>query len=229
MEAPSRRERGFSVIHALGLLVFGGIVALLIFGETDSQKRERLNPVATRSLSNGDKFITGPALASGKRTSSLAEDSTMLDEIEMRLSENEKSLKTHYGSAGQLEQTQRDILKLAILKVDYLDNGKNEKEKALGKRALAVGKKVETQARQIYVSTLEEAFIKKGIDTRVTALGSDRNQMRISYALMSRPLVYKFQNELNLDEKAKSFGFKKLVYTNGLDGELGETWTIDIK
>lgn len=94
---------------------------------------------------------------------------------------------------------------------------------------LAVGKKVETQARQIYVSTLEEAFIKKGIDTRVTALGSDRNQMRISYALMSRPLVYKFQNELNLDEKAKSFGFKKLVYTNGLDGELGETWTIDIK
>jgi len=36
-----QKSKGLSAIHVLGILVFGGIAALLIFGETDSQKRAK--------------------------------------------------------------------------------------------------------------------------------------------------------------------------------------------
>jgi len=34
-------------------------------------------------------------------------------------------------------------------------------------------------------------------------------------------LVYKFQNEMKLDDQARTFGFKKIIYTDGYDS----TWT----
>jgi hypothetical protein len=46
---------------------------------------------------------------------------------------------------------------------------------------------------------------------------------------MSQPLVYKFQNEIKVNEQASKLGFTKLVYTNGFESELGNTWTIDLK
>lgn len=45
---------------------------------------------------------------------------------------------------------------------------------------------------------------------------------------MSQPLVYKFQNEIKLDEQAEKLGFTKLVYTNGFESALGQTWTVDL-
>lgn len=36
------KSKGLSAIHILGILVFGGIAAILIFGESDSKKRDRL-------------------------------------------------------------------------------------------------------------------------------------------------------------------------------------------
>lgn len=38
----AKKIRGLSAIHMLGLLALGGIAALLIFGESDNQKRERM-------------------------------------------------------------------------------------------------------------------------------------------------------------------------------------------
>jgi hypothetical protein len=57
---PQRRERGLTIIHVLGLVVLASIVSLLIFGETDNQKRERQKPAAASPAQSDDKFITGP-------------------------------------------------------------------------------------------------------------------------------------------------------------------------
>lgn len=116
-----------------------------------------------------------------------------------------------------------------MLKVDYLDGGVTPEEKALGRKAAALGPKVETQARQIYASSLEETFVKSNIDAKVRTQGVDKKLLRVTYVLMSQPLVYRFQNELKLDEQARTFGFDRLVYSNGFESDLGKTWTVKLK
>jgi hypothetical protein len=64
---------------------------------------------------------------------------------------------------------------------------------------------------------------------RVKAIGGGNKTLRLTYALMSKPLVYKFQNEIKLDEQARDAGFSKLVFTKGFDSSLGQTWTINLK
>jgi hypothetical protein len=78
------------------------------------------------------------------------------------------------------------------------------------------------QVRSLYASSLEQQFVKRGFDIEVSAKGTD---LRLKYALMSKPLVYKFANEWNLADMAANYGFTRLVYTNGFASSLGETWT----
>lgn len=65
--------RGLSAIHVLGILVVGSIVALLMFGETDSQKRERLGGAVQTETKSEDKLITGTSYVelSGKHKKEL--------------------------------------------------------------------------------------------------------------------------------------------------------------
>lgn len=186
------------------------------------------NPPSTPSPTAPNKAAVPPA-PPAKKALPIAEDTAAVAEIEGRLRANEKSLRRYYGTADQLTQSQKDLLQLVMLKVDYLDSGTSAEEKTLGKKASALGKSVEMQSRQIYASIIEEAFMKSGFDVKVSVLGANKDQMRVVYALMSQPLVYKFQNEIKLAEKAQSFGFRKLVYSNGFQSDLGETWTVDLK
>jgi hypothetical protein len=115
-----------------------------------------------------------------------------------------------------------------VAKVTYGENGKSKEEKALGQKAAALIPQVSQQAREMYASSLEEIFVKNGMDVQVSARGNSKKQLRISYALMSQPLVYKFQNDIKVSEQAAPLGFTKLVYTNGFESSLGKTWTIDL-
>lgn len=149
--------------------------------------------------------------------------------IEGRLKENAKSLKRYYGTTDQLGQATKDALHLIMMKVEYQNQGKSKEEKALGQKVAALLPLVSEQVREIYASSVEENFMKNGLDMKVRALGKEKKQLRITYALMSQPLVYKFQNEIKVNEQASKLGFTKLVYTNGFESELGNTWTIDLK
>ncbi|APP86436.1 hypothetical protein BI317_22170 [Xanthomonas hortorum pv. gardneri] len=62
------------------------------------------------------------------------------------------------------------------------------------------------------------------MDVKVTASGAKKDQLRLRYVLMSQPLVYKFQNEMKINDQARVFGFKKIIYSDGYD----ETWTVDL-
>ncbi|MDO8267701.1 MAG: hypothetical protein Q7T32_07690 [Moraxellaceae bacterium] len=185
---------------------------------------------ATKPMEKDKLPVTTPAAPAKKPNpvDMLAKDSAVLARIETRLKENEKSLKGFYGTASQLEQASKDGIQLIMMKVDYLDNGKSKEEKAFGKKASTLLSKVSAQRRQIYASTIEESFVKNGLDIKVTTTGTEKNRLKISYVLMSKPMVYKFQNEIKIQEQATKLGFSRITYTNGFDSDLGETWTVDL-
>ena len=157
-----------------------------------------------------------------------AESKKALDQIETRFKENAARLKKYYATADQLRQGTDDLIHLAVVE-GYYANSKSKDEKALSQRSSRLTARVSQQQRELYASTVEEVLVKNGMDARVSATGSDKTQLRLKYALMSQPLVYKFQNEIGIDEQARFFGFKKIIYTNGFDSSLGETWTVALK
>lgn len=153
----------------------------------------------------------------------LAESKRTVDGIESRIKENAEKLKKYYGTVDQLKEATADLIKLAVVKGLYEESSVKE-EKSLSGRADSLIAKVAQQQRAIYASTAEEIFVKNGMDVEVSASGSKKDQLRLKYVLMSQPLVYKFQNEMKINEQARVFGFKKIIYTDGYD----ETWTVDL-
>jgi hypothetical protein len=150
-----------------------------------------------------------------------AESKKVVDEVEARFKKNAENLKKYYGTADEVKQATADVIKLAVVKGLYGKSSAAE-EKNLAVRAEAVAEKVILQQRAIYASAMEEVFVKSGMDVKVSAIGAKKDQLKLSYVLMSRPLVYKFQNEMKINEQAKAVGFKKIIYTDGYD----ETWTM---
>ncbi|MFT3800803.1 MAG: hypothetical protein QM766_06230 [Burkholderiaceae bacterium] len=157
----------------------------------------------------------------------LAEQTKTVTEIERRLKDNTERLKKYYASADQVKQASTDIIRLALIKGTYADS-KESDQKALGRRAARLLLQVEQQARMLYASSLEEVFVKSGMDAQVSATGKDKRRLRISYALMSQPLFYKFQNEIKIGRQAAPLGFTQIVHTNGFESSLGKTWTVDL-
>lgn len=157
----------------------------------------------------------------------LVEDARVLEEIEERFNDNKESLKKYYSTAENIKRAQSDIILLSVLKNAY-EKGDSQQARTVGRKAATLLSEVQQQRRVMYASLLEEVFIKQGMDAQVTATGKNKEQLRISYALMSRPLMYKLENSSNIKEQAGALGFSKLIYTNGFESQLGRTWTIDL-
>lgn len=153
----------------------------------------------------------------------LAESKATLSEIELRLKGNDEKLRKYYGTVDQVKEATADLLKLAFIQAMY-EKSKAKEGKSLSNRAASLSTRVSQQQRVIYASSAEQIFVKNGMDVKVSARGAKKDQLRLSYALMSKPLVYQFQNEMKLDEQARLFSFKKIIYTDDYDS----TWTVDL-
>ena len=183
-------------------------------------------PSASTSATNPSSNAAPPAPvapAEPDPAALLAQSKTTVDEIESRIKENAERLKKYYGTADQVKEATADLIKLAVVKGLYGES-KVKEEKSLSSRADSLITKVSQQQRALYASTAEEIFIKNGMDVKVTASGAKKDQLRLKYVLMSQPLVYKFQNEMKINDQARVFGFKKIIYSDGYD----ETWTVDL-
>jgi hypothetical protein len=161
-------------------------------------------------------------------TDKISSDSMAVKQIAQRIKDKKELLKKYYATSEHVNEAATDALFLAATKASYSKGTTNE-EKDLYQLAFKLLPQAQQQVRELYASSLEEVFVKNGMDIKVRATGRDKNKLRIVYALMSQPLVYKFQNEVKLDEQAKNFGFSKLIYINGFESSLGETWTVDLK
>jgi hypothetical protein len=163
-----------------------------------------------------------------ERHNRLQIDKNAIELIEARIAENNKYLKKYYATSEQLDQCAKDILHSAALKVLYENQDQNSQERELSNRALATIGKVEPHCRKLYASKMEAGYMKLGFDISFETSGSQDRTLTVQYALMSRPIIYKFQSEMELDATAKKIGFNKIIYSNGFQGDLGKIWTIDI-
>lgn len=218
--AKPKKTSGCAVV-LLGFLLL--IIFLAVVGQC-------AGPSGTPSTNTATGAGTSqPAATPAKKDPAveLAEYKQIVTDAEKRVGENAERLKKYYASPDQVKQATADIIQVALIKGLY-DESKNADEKALSQRAAKLLPRVEQQARELYASSLAEIFVKNGMDVEVRATGKEKRQLRISYALMSQPLVYKFQNEIKIGEQAVPLGFKKLIYTNGFESSLGQTWTVDL-
>lgn len=182
-------------------------------------------PTAT---SEGDATTSGAASPPAAETkkdpaAEFAESKSTVEAIEARLKENAEHLKGYYGSKDQVKAAGDDLIRLAVIKGFYA-NDKDKERQALSKRAAGLIDRVAAQQRQIYASAMEEIFVKSGMDVKVTAGGAKKDRLTLKYVLMSKPMVYKLDNEVKLSEQARTFGFKKITYTDGYN----ESWNQDL-
>jgi hypothetical protein len=214
--AKQTRTSGCAIIAAIFFgLVFFSVAVRSCFGEPDTTPPSERSPQPQPALSQTPVKVD----PEGAR----AQSTKTVDEIEGRLKENDQKLKKFYGTTEEVKQATADLIQLAVIKGLYSE-GKAREDVKIRSRADSLIAKVSQQQRQIYASAMEEIFVKNGLDVRVTATGTKKDQLRLRYVLMSKPLVYKFQNEMNLDDRARDVGFKKIIFTDGYD----ETWTIDL-
>lgn len=69
---------------------------------------------------------------------------------------------------------------------------------------------------------LETTFLDAGRDVYVKSEGKELRTLRVKYVLMSRPMVYKFQQDRKTRETLRDLGFTKLIFTDGYN----DTWTM---
>jgi hypothetical protein len=154
----------------------------------------------------------------------------VINDIRLRYEDNKKSLKDHYASKEGLEKTSSDVNTLGRLESlrPALKECKSKEERNLMMAAKELYPKVDCQRRIMAASVMEEVFMKGGLNINVSAIGPGNKTLKIVYALMSQPLVYQFQNTNDLPAAASSRGFTKIIYTNGFESSLGQTWTIKL-
>lgn len=212
---------------ALGLILFTAFVAAV--GQCSEGSKDSAPPADHKTSNTHPHLAKSSSTTKTKGTvislsTKMANDSQTLDDIEDRIKDNKEFLKKYYATPDRLKQSVADAVNLALVESSYI-NAKDAKQKSLYKRASSLAGLVEPQTRELYASSLSQIFIKSGMDVDVSAIGHKKELLRIKYALMSKPLVYKFQNEIKIEDQARPIGFKKIIYTNGFESSLGETWT----
>lgn len=78
-----------------------------------------------------------------------------------------------------------------------------------------------TSTRKAYARLMEENFLRKGMDATVTAEGPQATTLRVRYILISRPLIFKLQEDGSFVSGVRDAGFTKLIMTDGYD----KTWS----
>lgn len=81
-------------------------------------------------------------------------------------------------------------------------------------------------ARGQYGKSLEQIFLKQGMDVYVTLSGPEDKHLSLRYILWSRPLVMKFAGEGRILDTARTLGFTQVTFETG--GYMGEWWRYDL-
>jgi hypothetical protein len=223
----------------LNMLLILMLVVLFVRGcpavfEQTSMQRTKSLAEPPSSLNNLHTITSPPVPASGQKTSQiqsdlpLKSDLKLLVSIESMVLEIEQSLKKYYGSKSQLKELSQAVPTVAMIVLNHNKNGATIEQKKLSSRAAALGKTIEIVTRKVFVSTLEEKFVANGMDVKISATGAANKLLQFKYPLMSKPLVYKLTNEMDLQDLARQRGFEKIIFTNGFKSSIGETWTVNL-
>ena len=89
-------------------------------------------------------------------------------------------------------------------------------------------KKIETQrllaVRKVFAKEYERSLLDKGFDAYASTHGKNHTTLKLKWVLISRPLVHKVCNDMDLIERLRSMGFKKFILSDGYEN----SWTVDL-
>jgi len=87
---------------------------------------------------------------------------------------------------------------------------------------------IERVARVEYAKRFDQKMLDAGIESTTVAKGPKNTTLYIKYALAGRATANALQKKIDFDE-LKTYGFKKVYFTNGFDGEMhaGFTWEVE--
>lgn len=113
--------------------------------------------------------------------------------------------------------------RLLIGRVDPLDGGSGMKLAVaaifcvclLFSNASAKDVRPSPALREALVQTLDEHFLKKGMDVYIAAQEDEKDYFFFNYILVNRPFVYKLLTETDLLQNLKKAGFRRANFNNG--------------
>lgn len=85
-----------------------------------------------------------------------------------------------------------------------------------------VGKSI--NERKNFAAWYEKDMINKGLDVYASAIGKNKTTFKVKFILAGRVLAYKYANNADFILTLRTYGFKKMVLTDGI----GESWTLDL-
>jgi hypothetical protein len=85
-------------------------------------------------------------------------------------------------------------------------------------------REIQREARVEFAKRFDQKMLDAGIESTTSARGAKNTTLYIKYALAGRVTANALGNKLDFAE-LKTYGFKKVVFTNEFDGELGHTFT----
>jgi len=184
------------------------------------------NPVASETAPVAQLPVSAPEPEVGiEEARALSREA--IANIQKRFETNRTKLKGFFANSAAVARSQEDSSALEVILAKFQDS-KEKVDSQIVAKAKTLAVSVNQQTRELYASSMEEAFIKDGMDAKVRVSGAAKDRLTITYALMSQPLVYKFQNELHIGQRAREMGFKTLILDNGFESSLGKYWTIDL-
>lgn len=211
----------------IGVAVAGGLAMWLILGNSSlvGTSPAKVGDDA-RETSSGQEMVRDlPKILSEEEKRARAIHG--LERAERSYRERAARLKGHYATAMDLSEAREDELRAATAKFT-LATSADHNERELSERGARLQDQIKGQMRELFASATEESLIKNGMDASVSVVGKERGTLQMTYSLMSRPHVYKLTNESTLRQDARSLGFKRIVFTNGLSGGLSESWAVDL-
>ena len=108
-------------------------------------------------------------------------------------------------------------LTLLVLAEDAYSKPDNDDQKAILTKIRTLRPKVELLTREVYAKTLERNMMDKNFNAQIDAKGQNKQTLQYKYPLMSRVMAYKMANDGAVFDSARKAGFKKVIFTNGLD------------
>jgi hypothetical protein len=168
--------------------------------------------------------LTNKTVTSNKETQSPKKvDDAALEEIDNRVKEYTRQLMGDYPADRMLKILNEDRFKLTTAESAYArPNNKKQKRRLAKIRTLRSA--VELLTREVFAKILERKMLDNGLNARISTKGSNKQTLVCEYILMTKVRAANLLNDGNLLLSARDVGFKKLIFTDGLQS----SWTYDI-
>jgi len=91
------------------------------------------------------------------------------------------------------------------------------------KGEIAAQEKNAAAERKAWADLYEAVLLAQGMDVSTSVSGRNNTTLKITYALMSRPVVFQLRNTADFRNGIQENGFKKVILTDGYS----RTWTLE--